>query len=492
MRSVLLVPGLSDYRKLDGYRDLGGAILWSMPVGRCHEFTAIRSLSLCVLLFIQTNLAQMQPEGTKREAPQVVVSWLQQAAVPIQSTNPDVGTDDLSPLESAIGSAHVVALGEATHGTREFFQMKHRILRFLVERMGFTVFAIEANWPESLAVNDYVLNGTGDPAQLLAGLYFWTWNTEEVLQMIRWMRSYNQDPRHVKKIKFFGFDMQVTGLAVSNVISYFQNVDPSEAAVASEMLSPLKDLPAERAYPQRPAKLRLKTAEYIDALLRRFDEREAAYVKLSTVEAWKIARHNLEIVGQGEALLVKNPALGFAARDPAMAANVKWILDNEPPGTKIMLWAHNGHIAAPPVVADSSNEPMGLQLRKFYGNDLVICGFSFDSGSFQAKSIQQPKELRTFVVGPAIAESFDATLAVAGLPLFAIDLRAAPASGTVGNWLNATHRMRNIGAMYDEHKPDSYFKSVYPHSFDMVFFVLRTTAARANPKPFELELRGGS
>ena len=68
-------------------------------------------------------------------------------------------------------------MGEATHGTHEFFQLKHRMLEFLVERMGFTVFGIEANWPESLAVNDYVLNGNGDPAKALAGFYFWTWNT---------------------------------------------------------------------------------------------------------------------------------------------------------------------------------------------------------------------------------------------------------------------------------------------------------------------------
>jgi hypothetical protein len=72
-------------------------------------------------------------------------------------------------------------MGEATHGSREFFQMKHRMLEFLAEKMGFTVFAIEANWPESLAVNDFVLNGEGDPAVALAGMYFWTWNTEEVL-----------------------------------------------------------------------------------------------------------------------------------------------------------------------------------------------------------------------------------------------------------------------------------------------------------------------
>jgi erythromycin esterase len=108
--------------------------------------------------------------------------------MPIDSISSQSGFEDLRPLQSTILNARIVAMGEATHGTHEFFQLKHRMLEFLVERMGFTVFGIEANWPESLAINDYVLNGNGDPAEALAGLYFWTWNTKEVLDMIQWMR----------------------------------------------------------------------------------------------------------------------------------------------------------------------------------------------------------------------------------------------------------------------------------------------------------------
>ena len=108
--------------------------------------------------------------------------------------------------------ARLVALGEATHGTREFFQLKHRMLEFLVSELGFTVFGIEATMPEAFDVNEFVLTGKGDPARALAGMYFWTWDTEEVLEMIRWMRNYNSDPRHEKKVKFYGFDAQFQGL----------------------------------------------------------------------------------------------------------------------------------------------------------------------------------------------------------------------------------------------------------------------------------------
>jgi erythromycin esterase-like protein len=86
----------------------------------------------------------------------------------------------MQPLKKIIGDARIVALGEATHGTREFFQLKHRMLEFLATEMGFTIFSIEANMPEAYRVNDYVLTGVGDPAALLRGMYFWTWDTESL------------------------------------------------------------------------------------------------------------------------------------------------------------------------------------------------------------------------------------------------------------------------------------------------------------------------
>jgi erythromycin esterase len=399
-------------------------------------------------------------------------------AIPITDTNPTSGTADFVPLEKIIGEARIVAMGEATHGTREFFQLKHRMLEFLVERVGFTVFAIEANWPESLAVNDYVLNGKGDPAQALAGLYFWTWDTEEVLQMIEWMHNYNQDPRHRKKIKFLGFDMQATEVAVSNVIAFLQKVDPDEARAGSDALAPLQDWTAEWEYTRKPADFHRKTAESINLMLANFDKSKIAYVNSSSVEEWALARHNLEIVNQAEQWLIKGQAP--SARDAAMAANVKWILDNEPQGTKIMLWAHNAHVAAAPV---GNDESMGANLRKMYGRDFVVCGFSFDHGSFQA--IEPKHGLSTFSVGSAPPDSLDGTLAATGIQIFAVDLRTAP-SGVVGDWLNKPQRMREVGALYDEKTPDVYFKYVYPHSYDVLFFVQNTKATHENAKPAEI------
>src|SRR5207244_532682 len=93
------------------------------------------------------------------------LSWVQQNAIPFPTEDPSVDPEDLAAFASIVGKAHMVGLGEGTHGSSEFFHMKHRLLEYLVTRMGFSVFAIEANMPEAYRLNNYVLNGIGDPKE---------------------------------------------------------------------------------------------------------------------------------------------------------------------------------------------------------------------------------------------------------------------------------------------------------------------------------------
>ena len=139
------------------------------------------------------------------------VEWIRSHAIQLTTPEAGHGFADLQRLKRVIGGARLVSLGEATHGSREFFQLKHRMLEFLATQLGFTIFSIEANMPEAYRLNDYVLNGTGDPAALLRGMYFWTWDTEEVLDMIKWMRAFNQSGKG--HVEFTGFDMQTPTVA---------------------------------------------------------------------------------------------------------------------------------------------------------------------------------------------------------------------------------------------------------------------------------------
>lgn len=162
-------------------------------------------------------------------------------------------------------------------------------------------------------------------------------------------------------------------------------------------------------------------------------------------------------------------------RDQSMADNVKWILDQSP-GAKVVLWAHNGHVA-PGSMAFRS---MGSSLHKMFGDQMVVMGFAFNQGAFQA--VEQGKALRNFTAAPAPAGSLDATLAATGLPLFAVDLRTAPKAGAVAEWLAEPHASRNIGAVYSDETAKNYLYPIKAAEwFDVLLFVETTTAARKNP-----------
>ena len=163
------------------------------------------------------------------------LDWIRQNSIPLRTEQAETGFDDLQALKPLIGNARIVGLGEATHGTAEFFRMKHRLMEFLATEAGFTIFSIEANLPESYRMNDYVMTGRGDPKKLLQGMYFWTWNTQEVLDMVEWMRKFNQSGRG--RVQFTGFDMQTATVAAGIVREFVARADPAYLATLDDAYS---------------------------------------------------------------------------------------------------------------------------------------------------------------------------------------------------------------------------------------------------------------
>jgi len=406
----------------------------------------------------------------RAQAPLAVTAWIKENAVPLKTVEAGNGFGDMQPLKKLIGDARIVAMGEATHGTREFFQFKHRMLEFLVEQMGFTVFGIEANWPESLALNEYVLTGKGDPKQGLRDLYFWTWDTEEVLAMIEWMRRYNADGSHPRKVKFYGFDMQVPSVAIARVTEFLAKVDSQGSRETAELLNPLDTTDKMMAYTTQPEALRKKTAAAIAGLEGSFDQ----YKSKSSLTEWTLARQHLRIVAQAEAMLA-TPLGGLTVRDKAMAENVKWLLDQEGRDAKIMLWAHNGHVSTTP--QPGTPQPMGSHLRKEFGDQMVVFGFAFNQGSFRA--VEPDKGMRTFTVGPAPENSLDQALASAGMPLFALDVRHPPEP--VVKWLADARGSRSIGAVFNDGMANTTAGLNPARSFNSLIFVEKTNPSRPLP-----------
>jgi len=415
-----------------------------------------------------------------------VKRWIKHHAIPVRSVQSGSGFRDLQPLKKMIGPAHMVALGEATHGTREFYQFKHRMLEFLVTEMGFTVFGIEASMPESFDINEYVLTGKGDPEKALAALYNWVYNTEEVLDMIRWMRSYNADPLHVKKVKFYGFDMQTASKAVKVTLENLRKLDPIQAETLEKPLAVLANPFTAPDFVVLPKEKKEEAAVAIRTIVKLFEEHKPDISHPDSLSEWDIMCRQAVIVAQHiESKMSASGSMNLdpAVRDKAMTDNIRWILDHEGAGTKMVIWAHNLHVA--------THTPMGSSLRKMYGNDLFVFGFAFNQGAFQASEfpvgyIQYllfPSErgVHPFTVAPFRAEtpvSMDGMLAEAGLQYALINLHALPKDGPVGRWFAEEQFTRNIGSVYVDSESIGVSKMAFPQIYDAIFFAGNTTASR--------------
>jgi erythromycin esterase len=413
---------------------------------------------------------------TNRPPPAEVLAWIKARAIPLATAEAGHGFDDLEPLRAVVGGARLVTLGEATHGTREFFQMKHRMLEFLVEKLGFRAFAIEASFPETLAIDTYVRTGKGDPYMAVAAQGFWTWDTEEVVEMVRWMRRYNEDAAHKEKLRFLGMDMQSPAGSAQAVADALGLIDKPLWAEVAASLEPIDDDRSSNTLGDLPAAEQELVAAATRKIAARLDERREGDLKKLGAEGWAMARIHAHVLADFVEMTQKAGS-DFGVRDRAMADNTLRLLEMLGPASKMVLWAHNGHVQR---LERPSQATMGHRLADKLGKDCVTFGFAFDHGSFQAMDLGSGNGLSSFTLGPAPPGSVDGSLALAGLPLLAIDLRTA--TGAAAAWAQTPTALRTIGAVYNSSNPGAFFDTAPPAAlFDALFFVASTTAAHATP-----------
>ncbi|MBN1221992.1 MAG: erythromycin esterase family protein, partial [Candidatus Aminicenantes bacterium] len=423
---------------------------------------------------------------------EAVTQWIEKNAIPLESIAAGHGFKDLEPFGDILKDVRVVGLGEATHGSREFFQFKHRMLEFLVEKLGFRIFAIEASYAGCNNINAYVLHGKGDPAEALASQKFWTWDTQEVRDMIAWMRQYNTKLPDEKKVQFLGYDLQHLEQGMDFVESYISQHIPEYSETVSSAMKPLRidpfsisELP--KASPEEKARILSELHEMMGILA----FHEVPLIRESSAEEYALALQNARVITQyytaySKAMMGSDPAESAAAlRDFYMAENIEYIMNSERPDARIVVWAHNGHISNS--VWGMNFPAMGSHLKKILGEAYYALGFAFNRGSFQARLMDPESDqngaLIEFTVGPAPEGSVEWFLAKSGIDNFIIDLRRAPENGPIHHWLTSVHPLRFIGAAFSEKFGDKQFMvpTVLMDHFDGVAFFGRTSRARPNP-----------
>ncbi len=388
-----------------------------------------------------------------------LVTQIRQEAFPLKSTLPTASTDELAPLNRLVGDARLVGLGEGTHGTSEFFQMKDRLFRFLVEKMSFTVLGMEANWTDGLAIDRYITTGVGDPRKDLANT-FAVWDNQETLDLVQWMRAYNARPGSHPVLRFVGFDMQSPQRATAMVEAYYTQRRFEGAAGLTAKYACL-NFDYYHIYQEFSKMTQSDKASCLDNARSVYEDALRQHVSPEIEHAALVAK---------QAATMFSSADGGNARDAAMAENVKWIASTLYPDAKIVLWAHNGHIAAAPYGFQS----MGSYLRNWYGNEYYAIGSTLDHGTVSLNGVTPPVNLP-----PALEGTSESVLRRAG-NLYLLNLHAASSDSALGRWLAQPLQVAMLGAVSPNAVARAREVAVHlPQTFDSLIFVNATHAAHS-------------
>ena len=402
------------------------------------------------------------------------IKWLRTRIFPMRTTSPVGSLDDLNGFERVVGDAVVVGIGENSHGVRETFQLKHRLFRFLASNLGFNVFALEVGFADAFAINEYVHGATGDAKKLVADLGYWTWDTQEFVDLVEWMREFNIDPSHRKKVSFFGVDLQYTSGGYAYVLKYLQRVDSHQATVFTEGLAALGDETGS-AFRKMSAKERAAVGKNLQDTLDLLDHSKSAFLRIDgDIKHWELARQTVVVLVQAITRYDSD------RRDKAMADNLLWILEYEGPGSKAVLSAHDGHVAA---VGDGWGTPTGTHLRNALGARYLSAGVTFGQGVFRAYDLNEQDEDMISVVPISVGVPptgyVETMLHQLGVRDFMLDMRGIEKNKNA-SWFSVPHPFRILDAEFRTVE-DSTSLVMINKMFDVLFYTDTVSASSAMP-----------
>ncbi|MFT3749108.1 MAG: erythromycin esterase family protein [Agriterribacter sp.] len=377
------------------------------------------------------------------------ISWAKGHALPLQHSDAEKGDADLNPIQKMIGTARVVALGEPAHGVHEPLAFRNRLFRFLVENARFTTLVVEAGLAESRLAADFVATGVGTAEAAAANLTIGKPSPENIA-LLEWMRQYNADPGHKRKVKFYGMDMQLKGFpgdtrpshaALDEALSYLKRVDTSAANQVTTALSPYMSRLSVAGYASFSTAEHEKLTAIFDDIVALFERQRIAFIKNGALKDYEWAYRNAIVALQTDRMARLLPPdqpgkippdawMSMNSRDAAMAENVMWILNTQAEQGRVLVYAHNAHVKNAPTtggVWDAFAQPpnsTGQYLRSLLGKDFFIIGSSVE-----------PQ------IATAQPGSLDKALATVGKPRFILDLSTASENPLVTNWLSVRRPM---------------------------------------------------
>jgi erythromycin esterase len=389
----------------------------------------------------------------------------------------EIRDEDLESL-AYLSDSKIVGLGEATHGTKEFFQMKHRIFKYLVENHDFKVFAFECDMGESYYVNNYIINGEGDIDDLMINtMHFWTWRTEEVKELLVWMKEYNEDKIEEDKIYFIGVDCQFLTYQADIIIDYINNSNITLPSDCHSFLQEINQI-GENIYDfyetisidkkneihQNTDKLLTKIEEFRDELINASSEFEYQFIKQIAL--------NIKQVNNVQYSYNKYGEINY--RDLYMAENTLWTNTLFEEDNKVALWAHNMHV---------SNvewyQSIGFHLKKQLNESYQIIDFGFSFGSFTAsnKKFIIYDLCTNYITRQPLFGSINYVCHYSQNDNFILKKTDIQEDSNLDMWFSESHSFLDIGALFNGNSYDYYYDIKFKEHCDVLIYWDETTAS---------------
>lgn len=418
-----------------------------------------------------------------------LIAALQREARPLETA------EDFDYLLDCIGNASIVLLGEATHGTREFYRLRADISKRLIVDKGFDAIAVEADWPDALRVSRFVQHASDDTTaeQALSGFKRfpqWMWRNHEIVELVTWLRLHNA---HVaspaRRCGFYGLDLYSLQQSMHAVIAYLAQADPEAAARARERYACMNAFASD---PQRYGYATNfgMTPDCEQAVLRQLVEMNhaaASHLRHGVVpDELFYAQQNARVTRNAEVYyraMFRGRDESWNIRDSHMAETLQALREHIQRASgrpaRVVVWAHNSHLgdARATEVGEQGQLNLGQLVRERYlPEDTFVLGFTTHAGSVTAASDWDgAAELKPIV--PSRPDSVEHVLHQVGIPAFLLPLR-----GHNSALARCDSRLleRAIGVIYrpDTERYSHYFYADAARQFDALIHVDRSSALR--------------
>ncbi len=420
-----------------------------------------------------------EAERARAQANQELIARLRDAGEHL----PAPERHDFRSYFDRFAAAKIVLLGEATHGTSEFYQARAAITRQLIERHGFNIVAVEADWPDAAAIDRYVrrLPAAPEAEPPFERFPTWMWRNVEMREFVDFLRQHNDALAMEQRVEFRGLDVYSLRRSMAAVIDYLDKVDPERARAARERygcLTPWQADPA--AYGHAVLSGRDTCEDEVAAQLHELLEHRLAYVARDP-EAFFSAAQNARIVRAAERyyrLMYRGSTDSWNLRDRHMFDTLQYVMQRRGSDAKAVVWAHNSHIgnASATSMGWAGEFNVGELVRNAYGEEAYLIGLSTDRGTVAAAT-EWGGDVEIKSVRPARDDSYEYLFRHTGLARSLTDLRP-PSRRDLREALTGPRLERAIGVIY---RPDSellshYFEAVLPEQFDALIWFEETRA----------------